>query len=301
MTQAEFNEMLRVAIATAKVGGYYQSRWTGEELDDLASGKSLVISGVYPNYNAIVSAFPNGASGAYQAADTKNLYVWNQTTRKWESIGPIQGPKGENGTTFTPSVSTAGVISWLNNGGLANPSPVNIRGSDGSDGVGIRSIGKIAGTGAPGTTDTYAIYLTDGSSYRFTVYQGAGAAADVPAVLRAAADAVAAKNAAEGFKNAASEKAASAASSAETAKKYSGKAPIIQNGNWWTWNDAAGAYTDTGNPARGANGVCILADIEGYFAFSIDENGDLILTYGGEEPPAFRIDRSDGCLYLDIA
>lgn len=297
MTQAEFNEFLRIAIATAQSGGYYQSRWTGEELDDLASGKSLAISGVYPNYNAIVSAFPNGAEGAYQAADTKNLYVWNKNTRKWENIGPIQGPRGENGTTFTPSVSVAGVISWLNNGGLANPAPVNIRGADGDDGVGIRSIGKIAGTGAPGTTDTYAIYLTDGSSYRFTVYQGAGAAADVPAVLKAAADAIAAKNAAENSKTAASEKAAAAAVSAETAKKYSGKSPVIRNGTWWTWNDAANDYIDTGNPARGANGVSVA--IEGYIAFDISKDGDLIMSYTTEDPPPIYIE--DGFLYMDVS
>ena len=36
------------------------------------------------------------------------------------------------GATFTPSVSSAGVISWTNNGGLNNPSSVNIKGADGT-------------------------------------------------------------------------------------------------------------------------------------------------------------------------
>lgn len=46
-----------------------------------------------------------------------------------------QGPTGANGVTFTPSVSSAGILSWTNNGGLTNPSPVNIKGPKGDDAV----------------------------------------------------------------------------------------------------------------------------------------------------------------------
>ncbi len=38
------------------------------------------------------------------------------------------------GTTFIPSVSKDGVISWTNNGNLPNPAPVNIRGKEGPAG-----------------------------------------------------------------------------------------------------------------------------------------------------------------------
>ena len=44
------------------------------------------------------------------------------------------GVGGENGATFTPRVSAEGVISWTNDKGLANPTPVNIKGKDGEDG-----------------------------------------------------------------------------------------------------------------------------------------------------------------------
>ena len=47
-----------------------------------------------------------------------------------------------NGATFTPAVSTAGVISWTNNKGLANPTSVNIMGPQGPAGA----------TGATGAT-----------------------------------------------------------------------------------------------------------------------------------------------------
>lgn len=43
----------------------------------------------------------------------------------------------------------------------------------GIEGVGIANIEQTGGTHAPGTTDTYTITLTDGSTYSFTVYNGA--------------------------------------------------------------------------------------------------------------------------------
>ena len=45
------------------------------------------------------------------------------------------GAKGANGATFTPSVSSAGVLSWSNNGGLNNPTSVNIKGPQGERGA----------------------------------------------------------------------------------------------------------------------------------------------------------------------
>ena len=39
------------------------------------------------------------------------------------------GTDGEDGTTFTPSVSSAGVLSWTNDGGKQNPQPVDIAGA----------------------------------------------------------------------------------------------------------------------------------------------------------------------------
>lgn len=78
-----------------------------------------------------------GASSPYVG------YFWNGTA--WIEAGYImQGPQGEpgedgsdgsNGATFTPSVSSAGVISWTNDGGLPNPESVNIKGPQGETGA----------------------------------------------------------------------------------------------------------------------------------------------------------------------
>lgn len=44
-------------------------------------------------------------------------------------------PDVPSGVVFTPSVSSEGVISWTNNGGLSNPPPVNIKGPKGDTGA----------------------------------------------------------------------------------------------------------------------------------------------------------------------
>ena len=44
-----------------------------------------------------------------------------------------------DGTTFTPTVSEDGVLSWTNDGGKANPEPVNIKGEDGAFRVNVTS------------------------------------------------------------------------------------------------------------------------------------------------------------------
>ncbi len=46
------------------------------------------------------------------------------------------------------------------------------KGADGGNGVGIASIARTSGTGAAGTTDTYTITMTNGSTSTFTVYNG---------------------------------------------------------------------------------------------------------------------------------
>lgn len=43
------------------------------------------------------------------------------------------GADGKDGTTFTPSVSAAGDLSWTNDGGKANPAPINLKGPPGAD------------------------------------------------------------------------------------------------------------------------------------------------------------------------
>ena len=76
-----------------------------------------------------------------------------------------QGAKGDTGPVFTPSVNSQGVISWTNNGGLENPTPVSIRGPQGiqgepgADGVN----GQDGQAGADGEDGGYYQPTVDGS------------------------------------------------------------------------------------------------------------------------------------------
>ena len=45
-----------------------------------------------------------------------------------------KGDAGSNGVTFTPSIDSAGNLSWSNDGGLPNPSTINVKGLPGIDG-----------------------------------------------------------------------------------------------------------------------------------------------------------------------
>lgn len=45
------------------------------------------------------------------------------------------GPPGTDGATFTPAVSSDGVLSFTNDKGLPNPAPVNIKGAPGTPGT----------------------------------------------------------------------------------------------------------------------------------------------------------------------
>ena len=74
---------------------------------------------IIPNVNAIVKVIvPQG----------------NQALSWFFISGSDTGGGGNNGVTFIPSVSEDGIISWTNNGGLPNPTPVDIMGPQGNPG-----------------------------------------------------------------------------------------------------------------------------------------------------------------------
>ena len=69
-------------------------------------------------------------------------------------FGKVSG--GPAGATFIPTVSSEGVISWSNNGGLSNPTAVNIKGPTGAKGD--------PGTNGTSATITGATASVDGTS-----------------------------------------------------------------------------------------------------------------------------------------
>ena len=100
--------------------------WTAaqsEELDvkrvESAAGKIIIYSADAPGADltiptvALISPIGTGSSGTGTGGS---------------------GTPGANGVTFTPHLSADGVLSWTNDGGLANPDPVNIKGAPGAKG-----------------------------------------------------------------------------------------------------------------------------------------------------------------------
>lgn len=83
-----------------------------------------------------------------------------------------------DGTTFTPNVSSAGVISWTNDGGKTNPDPINIKGPKGdkgdqgergADGTGVNILGSYDSTSQlPSSGTAGDAYLINGDLYVWT-------------------------------------------------------------------------------------------------------------------------------------
>lgn len=144
-------------------------------------GKGLTISGYYATAQALAAAVTNPSAGdAYGVgtAEPYDIYIYDGVTHAWMNNGPLQGAKGEKGdkgdkgdtgekgdpgkdgspgaagapgatgTTFTPSVSADGTLSWTNDGGKTNPASVNIKGPQGAQGP----QGETGAKGDPGAT-----------------------------------------------------------------------------------------------------------------------------------------------------
>lgn len=109
--------------------------FVGTEAEWLASlkgepGKGLDIKGTYATLSALQTAVKNPEKGdMYNVGSTPPYTIYMYDSEKgWVSQGRLQG---ENGVTFTPSVSSSGELSWKNDGGLENPPSVNIKGDKG--------------------------------------------------------------------------------------------------------------------------------------------------------------------------
>lgn len=89
------------------------------------------------------------------------------------------GAPGADGTTFTPSVSAAGVLSWTNDGGKANPAPVNLKGPQGE----IGPTGPQGATGPQGPTGATGPQGAPGKDYTLTDADKTEIAAEAAAAI----------------------------------------------------------------------------------------------------------------------
>ena len=124
-----------------------------------APGTSVELRGPVASTSELPESAPSSELWMVGEESPYDGYFWNGSA--WINAGQLmQGPQGEpgedgaDGVTFTPTVSSAGVISWTNDGGLPNPESVNIKGPAGQDGTNGQdgAPGAAAGFGVPTAT-----------------------------------------------------------------------------------------------------------------------------------------------------
>lgn len=85
--------------------------------------------------------------------------------------------------------------------------------------------------------------------------------------------------------------------SAALATDALGKGPYVDQSTktWFVWDTRVGKFVDTGIKAEGKDGSTISAT--GLWGVEVDENGDLILTYTGDEVPPLSINEDGDLVY----
>lgn len=117
--------------------------------------KGLVVLGNYATVSALEAAVTNPERGdAYGVGSAApfDVYIWNGSA--WVNWGEIEGAPG---ATFTPSVSSSGVLSWTNNASLPNPAPVNIKGGAGASAYVANVAATLTAAGWSGNTQTVSV------------------------------------------------------------------------------------------------------------------------------------------------
>ena len=105
---------------------------------------------------------PRGEKGATGATGPANTLAIGTVTKGTEAAATITGA--------APNQTLNLVLPKGDPGGIGDPGP------KGDPGNGIASISLKSGNHAPGTTDTYEITFTDGTTFDFLVYNGADGA-----------------------------------------------------------------------------------------------------------------------------
>lgn len=130
-------------------------------------GKSFQILGYYESAAALAEAVPEPEAGSAYGVGTGapyDVYIWDAAHGAWINNGPLQGAKGDTGTTYTPHVDANGSLTWTNDGGKENPQTQNIRGPKGDTGVagaaGKSAYAAAVEAGYTGTEATFYAALT---------------------------------------------------------------------------------------------------------------------------------------------
>ena len=134
-------------------------------------GAGLTIHAEYASYEELVAKHPVGEEGdAYLI--NGDVWYWAEENQAWKNGGPLRGPQGERGFqgfTFTPHLDSDGTLSFTNNGGLDNPTEVNLRGPRGFYFTpSVASNGDVTWTNNGGLTNPVKVNIRGPQGYYFT-------------------------------------------------------------------------------------------------------------------------------------
>ena len=174
---SEFNWLLNHYV----IDNYFRPQLTYNAMFDYAESVTLPISefnrrplvgeGFFVAYNFSNASYLGlGVVDAIRTTDEGEEVA--DVTVDSENRVNLSRKQGENGATFTPSVSKDGIISWTNDKGLDNPTSVDITGPQGPQGVGIQSVEQTGTATTDNGTNTLKITLTDGTEAYFRVQNG---------------------------------------------------------------------------------------------------------------------------------
>lgn len=111
MTQVEFNQMLQTAIAQGAVGGYYTSKYSGEEIDQRLGGSSIYdyaveggYTGTEAEFQALMGSGPWVQQAGFVPASNTNLLD------NWYFPDPIN--QRQNDSYSSPGSKTYTIDRW---------------------------------------------------------------------------------------------------------------------------------------------------------------------------------------------
>lgn len=122
------------SAAVDKTGDAYRVVIYTEQGPQGEAGHGLDILGTFDSLSALAAAVTNPKQGDMYNVGTQtpySIYMWQESMGEWEYQGELQGATGAHYTPVITTTETTVMLGWTNNGGLANPDAVNIRGKDG--------------------------------------------------------------------------------------------------------------------------------------------------------------------------
>ncbi len=188
-------------------------------------------------------------SDSYSKSETDTLLASAGKVKTVNNIEPdangnitIEGGTGQDGTTFTPIVSADGTLSWTNDGGKDNPTPVNIKGAKGDSGAtGAQGEkGDKGDTGATGATGAAGAKGADGTSVTVASVSESTADGGSNVVTFSDGKTVTIKN---GSKGSQGEKGDTGATGAQGEKGDDGYTPV-KGTDYWTAADKSEMVDD---------------------------------------------------------